>query len=360
MIRIRKGTVNSIISRESDIAVVEICYDGITQKGINYKSLTGDIEKGDIVYINTSATYLGLGSGGYDFIMINETRGSSLDFEDAGHIMKMRYTPYQVKCNCAGEKENILHSKLKEFKHLNGMAVLTAELHSMLMPAACTLKYINKDIKIAYIMTDGGCLPIDFSSSVRELKAKGVITYAITAGNSFGGDMEAVNIYDALAIAYSLECDTSIITLGPGIAGTGTKYGFSGIEQGYIIDAVNTLNGNPVVIPRISFMDSRERHFGISHHSLTVLSEIAKTSANVIFPVLEKEKTDYIKSQIYQYSIDKKHNTVFLSDSTIFDAVKYYNVKCSTMGRDLYMDKEFFLACGCGACYAAHVMEHKL
>ena len=31
--------------------------------------------------------------------------------------------------------------------------------------------------------------------------------------------------------------------MGPGIVGTGTKYGFSGIEQGYIIDAVNNLRG---------------------------------------------------------------------------------------------------------------------
>ena len=31
--------------------------------------------------------------------------------------------------------------------------------------------------------------------------------------------------------------------MGPGIVGTGTKYGFSGIEQGQIIDAINTLSG---------------------------------------------------------------------------------------------------------------------
>ena len=31
--------------------------------------------------------------------------------------------------------------------------------------------------------------------------------------------------------------------MGPGIVGSGTKYGFTGIEQGYIIDVINNLGG---------------------------------------------------------------------------------------------------------------------
>ncbi len=89
--------------------------------------------------------------------------------------------------------------------------------------------------------------------------------------------MECTNIYTGLIAAKEvLKGDITIITMGPGIVGTGTKYGFSGIEQGQIIDAVNTLGGNPIVVPRISFRDLRERHKGMSHHTRTILSEIAK------------------------------------------------------------------------------------
>ncbi len=42
----------------------------------------------------------------------------------------------------------------------------------MLAPIVAMLKYLNEDIKINYIMTDGGSLPIDFSNTVRDLKSK--------------------------------------------------------------------------------------------------------------------------------------------------------------------------------------------
>src|SRR5699024_8006760 len=144
-------------------------------------------------------------------------------------------------------------------------------------------------IRINYLMTDGGSLPIYFSNTVKLLKENELIKKTITIGHAFGGDLECTNIYTGLIAAKEiLKGDVTIITMGPGIVGTGTKYGFSGIEQGQIIDAVNTLGGNPIVAPRISFKDSRKRHIGISHHTRTVLSEITKTSGKVIIPILDE------------------------------------------------------------------------
>lgn len=37
------------------------------------------------------------------------------------------------------------------------------------------------------------------------------------------------------------KCDLVIVGMGPGITGTGTRYGFTGVEQGYIIDGISTL-----------------------------------------------------------------------------------------------------------------------
>ncbi|KPU44880.1 hypothetical protein OXPF_13580 [Oxobacter pfennigii] len=353
MMRIRKGEVHDIFFKDERIAVVNIIIKGILVKTINYNMLTGDIKAGDIVYVNNTSNYLKLGSGGYDFVIINESTGTTSDIDDEGHIMKLNYTPYQIKCHCISEREGIYREKIDGFKSLNNMAVIVGELHSMLSPIACCLKYLKNNIKIAYIMTDRGCLPIDFSDSVRELKQKGILACTITCGNAFGGDIEAVNIYDALVAAKGvLSCDIAIVTMGPGIIGTGTKYGFSGVEQGHIIDCINTLKGTPVFTPRISFADKRERHYGISHHTLTILSEISNTSANVVFPILEAEKMDFLFSQIHSADIMKKHILKFVSSDILHKALSHYKTKANTMGRGIEEDKEFFMTCQAAAFYS--------
>lgn len=355
MIRIRKALVKSIIRRKAGATVVEVEYDGKVHKAINYDKLSGNISKGDIVYLNTTATYLHLGTGGYDFVIINETSGNHIEINDFDNMMKLKYTPYQINCPyCIDERDYDIGS-------LKGMVVIVAELHSMLSPTACTIKYIMKNKKIAYIMTDGGCLPISFSDCIDELKSKGIISSTITYGNAFGGDHEAVNIYDAIIMAKSVSgCDVAIVSMGPGSLGTGTKYGFSGIEQGHIIDCINNLKAVPVFIPRISFKDKRKRHYGISHHTLTVLSDAVCSKANVVFPNLGPEKMDYIKRQIEESGISKKHNIFFCDPSIVFEAVKFYNVNISTMGRDILDDREFFMACGAAAKYASSLMSRNI
>lgn len=360
MIRIRKGIVKQILKKNDRISILNVFFDGRSEKTINYTNLTGDVKTDDVVYINTTANYLGLGTGGYNYVIINETRGGNIDIDDFGHIMKLRYTPIQIKCNCASEKSNTNSNYIDSYKGLDNMVIITGELHSMLAPVACCLKYLDNNRKIVYIMTDGGSLPIDLSFSVRELKEMKIIDGTITSGNAFGGDLEAVNIYDALIIAKNvLKCDIAVITMGPGIVGTGTKYGFTGIEQGYIIDAINTLKGIPVFIPRLSFQDSRKRHYGISHHTLTILSEIAKTKANVVFPVFDEKKNNILLSQIRKYCIDSKHTISFIECDVVFKSLDYYNISVNTMGRSLYKDKEFFITCGCSALYANEILHNK-
>ena len=130
--------------------------------------------------------------------------------------------------------------------------------------------------------------------------------------------------------------------MGPGIVGTGTKYGFSGIEQGYIIDAVNTLGGQPIIVPRISFQDKRDRHMGISHHTRTVLSEIVKTSGKVIIPKLDECKLNIINKQIINLNLHKKHEIVYEEGDMIINAMDKYGLYIKTMGRDIMMIESIF------------------
>lgn len=349
MISVKRGMVKEILSEWEESSLVEVEYDGEVHKAMNYRSISGDIKCGDVVYVNVTANTLKLGTGGYDFVMVNTALGDNLNTGGSCDIMKMKYIPCQAGFEYIKPEGN--------FEGLMGCPVLIGELHSMLPAAACCLKYQKKDIKIAYIMTDGGCLAAGFSNIIRELKAKKIIDLSITYGNSFGGDMEAVNIYDALVMAKTAECDIIIVSMGPGSLGTGTKYGFSGIEQGFIIDASNSLGGTPVFIPRISFRDERQRHFGLSHHSITVLSEVADTKASVVIPKLGSPNMEIIMSQISKNNISHKHNIVIIDSDIVFQALRYYNVDVSTMGRGLYEDREFFITCGCAALYAASILK---
>ena len=274
------------------------------------------------------------------------------DFEGKGHIMKLRYTPHQIKCLAVEEEESPYHDVFLNFKSLENHRFIIGSLHSMLAPIVAMLKYIDKDIKINYIMTDGGSLPIDFSNTVRNLKSKGLIGKTITIGHAFGGDLECTNIYTGLIAAKEiLKGDVTIITMGPGIVGTGTKYGFSGIEQGNILDAVNTLGGKAILVPRISFKDSRERHNGISHHTRTILSEISKTSGTVVFPLLDREKMELINKQIESLNLKGKHNIVYDKGDDIVKAMNNFDLNIKTMGRGFEEDREFFLTLGAVANY---------
>ena len=119
-------------------------------------------------------------------------------------------------------------------------------------------------------MSDGGALPAWFSRSVAGLRAAGWLSACITAGQAFGGDLEAVTVHTALLAARHVAgASIAVVTQGPGNLGTGTRWGFSGVAAGEAINAAGTLRGRPVAALRISDADPRQRHRGISHHSLT-------------------------------------------------------------------------------------------
>uniref|UniRef100_UPI00286C7BA0 DUF3866 family protein n=1 Tax=Armatimonas sp. TaxID=1872638 RepID=UPI00286C7BA0 len=52
----------------------------------------------------------------------------------------------------------------------------------------------------------------------------------------------------------------------------GTRYGFSGIEQAWVLHVTKALGGEAICCLRASDADPRPRHQGVSHHSRTVLS----------------------------------------------------------------------------------------
>lgn len=345
MLSKKLGKLIRIKSENDQIQDLIVDVDGEEARAYNYIGLTGRAQVGDSLVLNTTAVELSLGTGGAHFVILNENNKES-KFHDGGHIMKVRYTPIQMKVDAVEEQGSPFHDKINNFKSLDNLPVAIGALHSILQPFAATYKKLNPNKKLVYIMTDSAALPIAFSKNVENLKKMSLIDSTITYGSAFGGDYECINIYTALITAKEVcKADCVLVAMGPGIAGTGTKYGFSGIDQATIIDAVDILGGKSFFIPRISFADARERHQGISHHSLTILGEIANRKTNVVFNSLyEKEKLDIIKAQIKNNSIDQKHNVFFEAYESTKKDLDENNLKVSTMGRKFDEDREFFEA----------------
>jgi hypothetical protein len=356
LIRTRQGKITAIKASRPGITeiMVEVPGEGI-QKAYNYDLLTGPVEEGHTVILNTTAVAKKLGTGGAHFVMANVS-APVRDAREAGHIMKLRYSPCQVKV-LAAEEQNSPHAEaIKNTESLAGTPVVVGTLHSMLAPAAAGIKTATAGrARVVYVMTDGAALPLMLSNLVHNLREKGLIDTTITCGHAFGGDWETVNIYTALLTAKAVaRADVIVVAMGPGIVGTASRFGFTGVEQGEIINAVNILGGRPVAIPRISFADPRERHRGISHHTVTALGKIALTACTVVLPELpDARQTGLLQEQIARAWPAGKHRVVAVDGGPALEELERRGIEVTSMGRGPADDPAFFLAAGAAGVYAA-------
>ena len=359
MINVEEGTVERIIWSEDKVQCLEVKIGGKKEKAINYLELSGAASPGNKVFLNTTAVRLNLGSGGYHFVIVNT---ASIPYtHHGGHIIKLRYTPLQHKVMTWEERcGNAANNFHPNDKGLN-FPVVIGELHSMLAPFAQTLKKINSKRRIVYIMSDSASLPLSFSRTVRLLKESAVLAGSITTGHAFGGDVECVNMYTALLAARDeLKADVAVIAPGPGVVGTGTRYGYSGVEQGEHIERVHKMRGIPLVIPRISFADPRSRHRGISHHTLTALDELTTKSCYFPLPACSNGRMRFLYKQLSASGLIKKHRIVLISSKRFNRYLEDCCSNCSTMGRKLQADPFFFAtACAC-ACFTEELIKRQI
>jgi uncharacterized protein DUF3866 len=224
-----------------------------------YPRVTGPVEEGDEVLVNVQARELSLGSGGFDVVYANLTRGVGLEPEDGAHVMVLPYTPLQHAVRHVEEDGDLAES-------LDGMPVVCCSLHSQVVPVCAALA----GVRVAYVQVPGGALPLALSNAVRALRARGLLELAVAAGPCVDADAQAVNVYSALAWCKA-RVDVVVCALGPGIVGTGTALGHGGVAAAQAANAAAALGGRAVLTPRVSGADERERHRGLSHHTETVL-----------------------------------------------------------------------------------------
>lgn len=298
---LRIATVQDLVAEQPGMAVWRVDIDGVVAEAVAYAGMVGPLAPGGRVVVNTTAVALALGTGGQHFIVAQvdaEPDAVPLRRED-GHILKLRYTPLQGRVLAAEEEASPHHAALREAASLAGTPVVCLGLHSQLAPAAAAVKAADAARRVAYVMTDGAALPLAYSRQVAQLRTAGLLDVTVTAGQAFGGDLEAVNLYSALVTAaVAGGADVIIAGQGPGNAGTATALGFSGAEQATLLNAAAALNGVPIAVPRISFADPRPRHRGVSHHTLTVLHTLTLAAVQVPLPALPGAQAAVIREQL--------------------------------------------------------------
>jgi Protein of unknown function (DUF3866) len=346
----RVGTVDSVLEARPGLQRVLVALGGEeAERAYVLTMLTGDVDVGDRVIVNTTAVDLGLGTGGWHVVHWNLER-TEWHQRGPGHVLKSRYTSLQSDSGSAEEHA----TELIDVVSIDGMPVVGAALHSQLPAVAVALKHARPDLRVAYVMTDAAALPIVFSDLVDQLRARGLLDVTVTCGHAFGGDYEAVSLYSALAVARHLaEADVAIVVMGPGIVGTNTRLGFSGIELGPILDAVAGLGGVPIACLRASLADGRERHCGVSHHTLTALTIACRSRVLVALPAVGGEVEARLLADLEGAGLDTRHDIVAVEPPDVLARFAQHGLAISSMGRPAGSDPILFQAAAAAGTLAA-------
>lgn len=230
MVRWRTGTVATLRRQWTGAVELDVDLpDGTRMRALAYPELVGTPEPGDRVLLNASALLMGLGTGGYALVVALPDRlppdpPDVADTRDAGHLVKARYTPLQPILLGVDEEASPHRDVLADADDLDGLPVVTADLHSALPAILAGIRADAPQARVAYLLTDGGALPAWFSRTLAGLRSE--LAGTITVGQAFGGDLEATTLHGGLLAArHVLHADVAIVAQGPGNLGTGTRWG---------------------------------------------------------------------------------------------------------------------------------------
>jgi hypothetical protein len=344
-LKLRRG----VVVGEEPLAV-EV--DGERRPAWADTALLGEMREGDEVVVNVAALDLGLGSGGFDVVHVNLTRGlrgggdgpaGERGAPEEPHVMKLNYTSLQHAVEPV-ELPLFESSAMRIKGTAEAIPVLVLPLHGHLAPAAWALAQGDSELRVGYVQSAGGALPGSLSRDVAALRERGLLAGHVTAGPSYGGEHEAISVAGALAAAGSLGWDIALVGPGPGIIGSATELGHGGMAALDNAHAALALSCPTLISPRLSSADTRERHRGASHHTLTVLSLLL---AGVEVPVpglgpdgLEPELAEARAS--LAEAAGERHR--LREEPVDLDGYAASGLPTRTMGRGIEEDPLFFAA----------------
>ncbi len=330
MVAFRSGLVREILDERRGLQKVAVDLAGEVSRAYVLTGLIGDVAVGDAVVCNTTAVDLDLGTGGWHFVHWNLAR-SEFVAPGPGHIMKLRFTSLQADVGSTEEHEPALAATVD----CAGLVVVAAGLHSQIAGIAAGVRDRASGARIAYVMTDGGALPLVLSDLVHNLVDRNLIDVTITCGHAFGGDREAVSLASALAVARHVEhADVAIVAMGPGIVGTGTALGTSGLELATILDTAGALGARAIATIRVSHADTRDRHRGVSHHSLTALG-LAGRRSTIAVP----RGAATLIAELESNRIGERHDVIETDIPDVVAQFETLGLRVTSMGRSANDDR---------------------
>jgi len=335
----RTAVVSEVLLERRGLQRVRVSFDEADVPGDQayvLVDLIGAVSVGDHVVANTTAVELGLGTGGWHVVHWNLSR-TTHQRPGPDHIMKLRYTSLQFD---AGTDE-LRHPGLPPT--IDPMVVVGTSVHSQVATIAAVARVLAPSASIVFVMTDGASLPLALSDLVHELKERSILDATVTCGHSFGGDLEAVNVASGLQLArWVLQADIAVVGMGPGVVGTGTTLGNTGLEAASILDMAERLGASPVLAVRASSGDQRERHAGISHHSETI-SRLCRCEPWVAPVPVEASALSGVRVR----RVEIPDTARILDD---------LGLTITTMGRSPAQDELFFQAAGAAAAVAVDLL----
>ena len=332
MLALRRGVVLSAGDPSKPMQELEVRLGGERRPALADVALVGAARNGDDVVVNVAAVDLELGSGGYDVVHVNLTRGLAATGTPGAHVMKLNYTslqhavlPVEDSAPSGGDKgSSAAHAILP-----GGAPTAICFLHGQLAPLAWAFAQSAPGARLGYVQTAGGALPGGLSRVVAELRARGLLAGHLTAAPAYGGEGEAITTAGALQHGFvARHWHAAVCAPGPGILGSGTALGHGGLVALESAHTAAALGCHVVVAPRRSSGDPRPRHRGLSHHARTMLElalvPFTVATDSVAEPGLERHSWRRGEADLDGYAAS--------------------GLPSRTMGRRMAEDPEFFAA----------------
>lgn len=350
----RSGEVTEILDDRDEFQRVLVEMDGDRQgrpvRAFALTGLTGSVMVGDRVVCNTTAVDLGLGTGGWHVVHWVHGR-TELISPGGGHIMKLRYTSLQ--CDAGAAEESWTEDQIEAFDDLGGMPVIACTVHSQLAPVAAAFHKLAPGRRLVHVMTDGASLPLAMSDTVAQLRDSGVLESTITVGHAFGGDREAVAVPSGLLVArHDLAADAAVVSMGPGVVGTGTPLGNTGVEAAAVLQFAAGLGGRGILSVRASEADRRERHSGVSHHVRAILR---LCFAPLVAPLVPRIPAADVGSLA---EVQRSGQTLLeVATPPVSEWLSELGLAPTTMGRSVDEDLLFFESAAAAGALAAAMLD---
>ena len=332
MLALRRGVVLSAGDPTRPMQELEVRLGGERRPALADVALVGAARNGDEVVVNVAALDLELGSGGYDVVHVNLTRGLASTGTPGAHVMKLNYTslqhavlPVEDSAPSGGDKgASASHAILPA-----GAPTAVCFLHGQLAPLAWAFAQAAPGARLGYVQTAGGALPGGLSRVVAELRERGLLAGHLTAAPAFGCEGEAITTAGALQHGFiARHWHAAVCAPGPGILGSGTALGHGGLVALESAHTAAALGCHVVVAPRRSSGDPRPRHRGLSHHARTMLElalvPFTVATDSVAEPGLERHSWRRGEANLDGYAAS--------------------GLPSRTMGRSMAEDPEFFAA----------------